>query len=148
MINREEGTPFGCMQGGVPCQPVKPEPALCYSANVLTFGSGESVLGTQLVHVSENSSSVIRPLSTSFNYNSGQLRIDLTSSVNGSNAAHPPLTAANGPVLYGLPAFGFLAMRYINANVTPGVLANYSGDYPHRSRVSCTNSTNPQNTCQ
>ena len=48
----------------------------------------------------------------------------------------------------GQPAIGFLAVNYINANVTPSVLSNYSGVYPHRSTASCTNSTNPQSACQ
>jgi hypothetical protein len=38
----------------------------------------------------------------------------------------------------GLPAVGFAAINYINGNVTPGMLANYSGTYPHRSTVACT----------
>jgi hypothetical protein len=53
-----------------------------------------------------------------------------------------------GSVLTGFPVTGFLAVNYINANVTPGVLSNYSAVYPHRSSTSCTNSTNPQNICQ
>ena len=32
---------------------------------------------------------------------------------------------------------GFLAVDYVNGNVAPGVLANYSGAYPHRAHVSC-----------
>jgi len=48
----------------------------------------------------------------------------------------------------GQPAIGFLAVNYINANVTPGVLSNYSAVYPHRASASCTNSTNPQSACQ
>jgi hypothetical protein len=47
----------------------------------------------------------------------------------------------------GQPAIGFLAVNYINANVTPGVSSNYSAVYPHRSSASCTNSTNPQSAC-
>jgi len=53
-----------------------------------------------------------------------------------------------GNVFLGLPAIGFLAVNYINANVTPGVLSNYSGVYPHRSTATCTNATNPQSACQ
>jgi hypothetical protein len=147
VFSREEDRPIGC--AGFPsCPPVDPGFALCYSANVLTIGSSESVFATHLVHEGADFTSVIAVPGTYGDYRSGQLRIDLTRDADGSEAAHPPLTSANGPVLYGLPAFGFLAMRYINANVTPGVLANYSGDYPHRSRVICTNSTNPQNACQ
>jgi len=55
--------------------------------------------------------------------------------------------AANGAVFHGLPAIGFAAINYINANVTPGVLSNYSAAYPHRAAVSCTNSANLSNAC-
>jgi hypothetical protein len=55
--------------------------------------------------------------------------------------------ALDGTVFQGLPAIGFAAINYINANVTPGVLSNYSGVYPHRATASCTNSTNPQSAC-
>jgi len=56
--------------------------------------------------------------------------------------------ASGGDAFDGLPAIGFAATNYINANVTPGVLSNYSAAYPHRSDASCTNSTNPQSACQ
>jgi hypothetical protein len=55
--------------------------------------------------------------------------------------------ALDGTIFNGLPAVGFAATNYVNANVTPGVLSNYSGLYPHRSTASCTNSTNPQSAC-
>ena len=55
--------------------------------------------------------------------------------------------SAGGVAFIGLPAIGFAATNYINANVTPGVLSNYSAAYPHRSHASCTNSTNPQSAC-
>ena len=56
--------------------------------------------------------------------------------------------SAAGDSFAGQPAIGFLAVNYINANVTPGVLSNYSAAYPHRSHASCTNSTTPQSACQ
>lgn len=37
----------------------------------------------------------------------------------------------------GLPTTGFYAMNVINANVTPGMLANYSGVWRHRGMRSC-----------
>ena len=55
--------------------------------------------------------------------------------------------ATSGAVFNGLPAIGFAAINYIDANVTPGVLSNYSAAYPHRGHASCSNSTNPQNAC-
>jgi len=65
-----------------------------------------------------------------------------------SNCAEQMRPALDGTMLKGLPAIRFAATNYINANVTPGVLSNYSGAYPHRSSASCTNSTNPQGVCQ
>ena len=58
-----------------------------------------------------------------------------------SSAMRP---ASGGDAFDGLPAIGFAATNYINANVTPGVLSNYSGAYPHRATASCANFTNPQ----
>jgi len=55
--------------------------------------------------------------------------------------------ATSGVAFNGLPAIGFAATNYINANVTPGVLSNYSAAYPHRSHASCTSTTNPQSAC-
>ena len=55
--------------------------------------------------------------------------------------------AASGVAFIGIPAIGFAATNYINANVTPGVLSNYSAAYPHRTHASCANSTSPQGTC-
>ena len=49
----------------------------------------------------------------------------------------PMRPASGGDAFYGLPAIGFAATNYINANVTPGVLSNYSGVYPHRASASC-----------
>ena len=82
-------------------------------------------------------------------YPVGNLQINLTANGQGVPiAAHALLPAANGPIFPGLPAIGFAATNYINANVTPGVLSNYSAAYPHRSHASCTNFTTPQSACQ
>jgi len=42
-----------------------------------------------------------------------------------------------GVALRGLPVVGFLAENYINANVTPGVLANYTAAIPHHTTIAC-----------
>ena len=44
---------------------------------------------------------------------------------------------AHGTILRGLPVIGFSVVDYINANVTPGVLANYSGANPLRTSLAC-----------
>lgn len=57
------------------------------------------------------------------------------------NITAPALRAANdGTTFLGQPAIGFDAENYINANILPGVLSNYSGAYPHRAQVSCAKS--------
>lgn len=43
----------------------------------------------------------------------------------------------SGPALRGLPVIGFEATKYVNGNVTPGVLANYTSLVPLRSRTAC-----------
>jgi hypothetical protein len=54
------------------------------------------------------------------------------------NATKPTLRAANdGTTFSGQPAIGFDAENYVNSNVTPGVLSNYSGAYLHRAQVLC-----------
>ena len=40
------------------------------------------------------------------------------------------------------------ATNYINANVTQGVLANYSAAQPHRATASCKTNANPPADCQ
>jgi len=51
--------------------------------------------------------------------------------------AHELRPDAHGTVLRGLPVIGFAAVDYINGNVTPGILSNYSGTYPLRARLDC-----------
>lgn len=78
----------------------------------------------------------------------GYLHLDLTHDADGNLLTTRRLgPAANGDVLSGLPVIGFLAVKYVNANVTPGVLANYSGVARHRSSVACANSASPQGVC-
>ena len=110
---------------------------LCYESQLVTFNQGGvepgvptmvfgSLLGSNYDAWSSNGWFAL-----SFEDSAEQLRASL-----------------EGNVFFGLPAVGFLAVNYINANVTPGVLSHYSGVYPHRSTVTCTNSTNPQSACQ
>ena len=59
---------------------------------------------------------------------------------------HALRPSTSGDVFYGLPAIGFLAENFVNANVTAGVLSNYSAVYPHRSSVTLeTNTTSAEN---
>ena len=55
----------------------------------------------------------------------------------GGLAPHDLRAAHDGTQLRGLPAIGFEAINYVNANATPGVLANYSAALPMRSLAPC-----------
>ena len=66
----------------------------------------------------------------------------------GNGFGSPRLLRASheGLQLQGLPAIGFEAINYVNANATPGVLANYSAALPMRSRAPCVvDSSTPAN---
>lgn len=132
--NREEltTTTFGC---GFLC-PTLPPSGLCYAANVAPIGTAESTLGSQLLYLPQfNGGYYIDPLATGFR--SGHMRFELTLDVDGQMLASHALSSNNGLTFKGLPALGFAAIDYVNANVTPGVLANYSAATPHRAHVTC-----------
>ncbi len=125
---------YGC---GFPECPLSNSQYLCYETELITFnqngvepGIETSIFGSLLA--------INVPA-----YLSGWFELSL------SNNAQQALRASiEGNAFSGLPVAGFLGVNYINANVTPGVLSNYSGTYPHRSTVSCTNSTNLQSACK
>jgi hypothetical protein len=75
-------------------------------------------------------------------------RVQIGTGPRGGPIDHLLRPSNEGHQFVGLPVVGFAATNYINANVTPGVLSNYSAAYPHRSSASCINSTNPQGNCQ
>lgn len=141
-FNREEltTTSFGC---GFIC-PTLPPQGFCYATNTITVGSSASVLGSQLFY-QDNYGGYVDP--TSVGFSSGHLRVHLTSDRFGSQLASRALSSGNGLTLTGLPAIGFMATNYVNANVTAGILANYSGAYPHRVHVTCQSSLDPQAPC-
>jgi len=132
-----EGTASTYSGCGFIC-PASSGPYLCFEASVITFNDTpedtSKALGSKV-----SPQSLYRPGYTTFP--SGNLQLQFSDSV---QRMRPSL---DGTTFNGLPAVGFAATNYINANVTPGVLSNYSGLYPHRSTASCTNSTNPQSTC-
>jgi len=128
--NREESTST-C--GSLLCgQLPPPEPALCYATSPLTIGSASSSLGSRLL---------LKDLSdvdlSEVGFTSGWMREDFTVDSFGTVQFNHALPSLSGLKLLGLPALGFLAVDYVNANVSPGVLANYSGAYPHRAHVTC-----------
>lgn len=119
-----------------PCcdPPPAPVPDLaCYQTSVIGFfsaiGEPTRVLNSNLA--SDNPGSFTGQLAIGFN-------------TDAPIAARPILRpSTNDVVVNGLPVIGFAAINYINANVTPGVLANYSAVYPLRASASCTKSQQP-----
>ena len=131
--SREElTTTSGACFNGFCGQPPLP-PALCYATSLLTVGSPSSSLGSNLVI---NGLTEIDLFYDSI-FKDGWMRLDFTTDNFGSLQFDHVLTSLNGLKLPGLPALGFAAIDFVNANVTPGVLANYSGAYAHRAHVTC-----------
>lgn len=126
-FDRESGRPSGDIPGfpGAP----RPIPALCTSVNVISMVSGltppaeSAVLGSRLLIN-------VRPFSLS-----GWLRLTLDTAAQ----PHALRASSDGDVYSGLPATGFQAVNYINQNVGPGVLSNYSGGFRHRAVRACAN---------
>ena len=53
------------------------------------------------------------------------------------SALSPVVHRAVSALDAGLPVVGFMAYNVINTQAQPGMLANYSGTYRHRSTMSC-----------
>jgi len=124
----------GC---GFPECPITFNQYFCYETQVITFNQSDVEPGVR-TNIFGSMLGINDPASS----NSGWM--ELTLSVDAQQALRP---SNEGNAFPGLPIAGFLAVNYVNANVTPGVLSNYSATYPHRSHASCANSTNPQSTC-
>jgi hypothetical protein len=125
-----------------------PTPSLCFETNVLTVGATDSLLGSRLLM---NTTCCGTPTTILYEANgaaAGNYILFFNEQFQGAPLNHALSASTSGAVLTGLPLVGFLAVNYINANVTPGVLANYSAAYRHRATSNCTNSTTPQNTCK
>jgi hypothetical protein len=131
--DREEGRPVGPAPGFSPPPPGQPASSLCKEVNVISFltvagntpPSESGVLGSTLV-------TNVKPFAAA-----GWMRLGL------NPAAQPHLSrpSIDGDVYAGLPATGFEAVNYVNANVVPGVLANYAAAELLHPTVACTNVT-------
>ncbi len=105
-----------------PCTPGQLHRGFCYETDVVTLSAP---LGTAL---RSRLAELFGPDLTD-----GHMNFDY-----GTNYPEHKLAASvEGVALRGLPVVGFLAENYINANVTPGVLANYTVAIPHHSTIAC-----------
>ena len=133
VYDREEGGyAFGGPCEGL-CPPPLPVPGLDYQVNVIPIV--ESVAPAV---VSGVFGSNLTGLSLTPYGDDGQIAIDLTDA-GEANAVLPGGVDPQGNAvsLHGLPVTGFMAYNVINANAQPGMLANYSGVFHHRSTVAC-----------
>lgn len=111
-----------------------PQHSLCYATNVVFFSDAftrtatpllGSVLGTKLW----NPSPAVE---------TANVRLMFGERPPGGAGGFNLLPAGTrGPALRGLPLIGFEAVRYVNGNVTPGTLANYTMSLPLRAKVVC-----------
>ncbi|HEY0178052.1 MAG TPA: hypothetical protein VGC30_00280, partial [Dokdonella sp.] len=131
VFDREEGAvnvPGGDHLG----VPVSAAPwRLRYEVNAIAFGSSSAAAASSGVFGS-TLSSMLQPLGTA-----GQVALDLASGDGG----HAMVPDAAGIVVHGLPVTGFMAYDIVNANARAGILANYGGAFPHRTRTDCTDAT-------
>ena len=122
VFDRDEMTETPSACGFGECPPGSGILAFCREASVLTLAASGSALRTK---DAESLASLIV-------FDAGHVIFDFAGRPDSTLAA-----STEGTVFTGLPAVGFLAENFVNANVTPGVLANYSFAIPHRSTITC-----------
>lgn len=110
-----------------------PEQHLCFGTDVLYFANRRAD-GTSPILGSRLGSRLWNPATP---FESGQVQIVLGSRENYVPRTYLP-SGSTGPRLRGLPVIGFQAVRYINGNVLPGVLANYTLAQPLARTGGCT----------
>jgi hypothetical protein len=132
-FSREELTTTSGVDFGVPFP--DQTTAACYATTLISF-LGSSLLGSALVRDGYPYPSLYAVFDPSL-FPAGHARFDFTHDRNGIPQTAHSLTSKDGFTFTGLPAIGFAAIDYVNGNVTPGTLANYSGAYRHRSTVAC-----------
>ena len=124
-FDREEGEPYSTPDDPFsPAPPGQPPSSLCHEVNVISISAPSapiSILGSTYGGLALNTSN--------FGAN-GWMRLDLNPAP--GSEPHMMVPSQEGVVFGGLPATGFAATRYINANAQPGMLANYAGAFHHR----------------
>lgn len=126
-FDREAGRP-GPYNPPYP-MPSPPPPTLCTTVNVITMPNlrerpTESVVLGSRLHTH------VMPFAAA-----GWLRLSL----DPASQPHALRASRDGDVFRGLPATGFQAINYVNGNVAPGVLSNYSAAFRHRAVRACVN---------
>jgi hypothetical protein len=142
-FDREEASPGSCTGAdadnpncGVcfsPCDdPTFDPPVLSYESQIISFQRSADFIAdpTSPLLGSKLASNVdVR----ADNLSDGWMRLGL----NPTSETHELSASTEGEVFSGLPATGFAVQNFVNANVTPGTLANYSGLFKHKGSRSC-----------
>ena len=121
--DREENTTTTPLDFSPP--PTTAGNALCWEANVVTFdqsGTSSAILG----------SGVVANVNLPSSFLNGWVNI-------GFAGTNHQIQGTNGNTFFGLPATGFAVEEHINANVSAGILANYTGLYNHKYNRLCSN---------
>ncbi len=126
---------------GSPPVSTLPQFAFCHATDVVSFGPAPGVNGTPVLGARVGTH-VGNPVPAT---ETGLLTL---TPVGGGNIPRPFLPAGSaGPGLRGLPLIGFEALKYINGNVTPGVLANYTLGRPLNTTANCTDTVGTAVVC-
>lgn len=120
VYDREEGHAVS-IPGDIfsPAPEDQPPSSLCHEVNVISISDPADPISTLASNMTLN----VAPYHTA-----GWMRLDL----NPAGQPHAMVPSQEGVVFNGLPGTGFAAQRYVNNNVTPGVMSNYSGAFRHR----------------
>jgi len=126
--DREEGRPVPAI--GFPEAPPPVIPVLCTSVNVISLILRRDVPATESAVLGSRLFMRVPAFAPA-----GWLRLNL----NPASQPHLLRASLDGDVYAGLPATGFEAVNYVNANVMPGGLSNYSATFRHRALRKCVN---------
>jgi hypothetical protein len=134
--NREEMTGVPGSTDFSPRPPGATGPALCFEAQVVTFNQTTATSGIFGATYARNLSTtgpanVVNNPGAAPQLANGHAQIRFPA---GTTAARLPVTTAGGAQgsLQGLPVTGFWAWTAVNSNAQPGLLANFSGAFRHR----------------
>lgn len=131
-----EGVLINLGPSAISSAPYASPPPLPYSTQVATFTpSWQSSFATASV-LGSNLSVQFPANDTTHSASAGSVVLELTLQL-FEGARHELRPSVEGVVVEGLPVIGFEAVNFINANVQPHVLANYSGSYPLEAGLSC-----------
>lgn len=114
----------------------RPQHSLCFAVNVVHFSDLPADGATPLLG-SVLGSKLWNPAPATETANV-QLKLGARS---GSSERNTLPAGLRGPALRGLPMIGFEAVRYVNGNIAPGVLANYTVATPLRATQVCVDPT-------